>query len=181
LPRNGRRVTTRSVTLRTPFQDSNGHVEAGEGRSGMRARSGKPRGLASCSIGCRHRVVLNPIRSAESRVQGAEVIAESDSALAPVPAPWPRRHPVPGASAPGPPRPGLAWRAPSRASMCPIPPRRATPVPSPGPAGRQPGPGPKPPDSAAQPASDSPGTTGGLRPSGLGRTVLPIHPHASTR
>jgi hypothetical protein len=67
---NERLVTTHRVTRRTPFRDSNEHSEAGYGRSEMRRRSGKPRWLASCSIGCWNWGVLSPIRSAKSGVQG---------------------------------------------------------------------------------------------------------------
>jgi hypothetical protein len=58
------------VTPRMPFPDSNGRSEAGYGRSGMRPRSGKPRSLARCSIGCWNWVVRSPIRPADSGVQG---------------------------------------------------------------------------------------------------------------
>ena len=71
VPGNGRQGTTHRARRRTPFRASNGHVEAGEGRSGMRPKKGKPHWRASCSIGCRNGVVLSPMRSAESRVQGA--------------------------------------------------------------------------------------------------------------
>jgi hypothetical protein len=49
---NGRRVTTCRVRRRTSFRDSNERSEAGCGRSEMYPRSGKPRSLARCSIGC---------------------------------------------------------------------------------------------------------------------------------
>jgi hypothetical protein len=68
---NGRRVTMRRVMRRTPFRDSNERSEAVCGRSGMHPRSGKPRWLASCSIGCENWAVLSPMRSADNGVQRA--------------------------------------------------------------------------------------------------------------
>jgi Transposase DDE domain len=67
---NGRRVTTRRVTRRRPFSASSRSSAADYGQSGMRPRNGKPRWLASCSIGCGSWGVLSPFPSAESRVQG---------------------------------------------------------------------------------------------------------------
>jgi hypothetical protein len=63
-------VITIRHTARMPFPDLNGHSATTCERSGMSLRSGKPLWLANCSIGCGNWVVLSPMRSAKSGVQG---------------------------------------------------------------------------------------------------------------